>query len=116
MIHSVGVVPFGPLVTMTTQSEDEHIVTAEEPAWTEQRHRLGDDGSPEVVPDSLELHPLDIHGYEPEYSCSCRAEFRSWGAVREHFEEVVNSGGSTGRRRRSNSREIGSDQATLTDI
>lgn len=95
---------------------EEHIVTAEEPAWTEQRHRPGDDGTPEVVPDTLELFPLDVAGCEPEYSCSCGAELRRWVDVLDHFEEVVNSQGSSGRQSRSNERDIPGDQVTLSDI
>jgi len=95
---------------------DEHIVTATEPAWSEQRHRPGDDGTPEVVPDTLELYPLDATGYEPTYSCTCGAELRSWHDVLEHFEEVVNSRESAGRRKRPYERDIPDDQATLGDI
>lgn len=95
---------------------DEHIVTATEPAWSEQRHRPGDDGTPEIVPDTLELYPLDAVGYEPTYSCSCGVELRSGHDVLEHFEDVVNSRESSGRRRDSDERDIPSDQVTLDDI
>lgn len=98
-----------------TQEKDEHIVTAEEPSWTEQRHRPDEDGKPEVVPDSLILHPLEI-GPEPMYSCSCGAELRSWGDVRKHFEKVVNSPESVPDAKSATSQEISSNQATLDDI
>lgn len=74
---------------MTTHQDEDHIVTAEEPAWTEQRHRPGDRGTPEVVPDSLELYPLGINGIESKYTCTCGAELRSWKDVQDHFKEVV---------------------------
>lgn len=98
---------------MTQQKEEEHIVTAEEPAWTEQKHRPGEDGTPEVVPDTLILHPLDS-GPAPRYSCSCGANFRNWGGVLDHFEEVENSQESN--RQRSNTQQIADEQATLDDL
>ena len=49
--------------------KEEHIVTAEEPAWTKQRHRPIYDGRPEEVPDTLELYTLEKRP-DPEYYCS----------------------------------------------
>lgn len=95
---------------------NEHIVTATEPAWAEQQHRPGDDGKPEIVPDTLELHPLDAMGYEATYYCTCGTELHSWEEVREHFKEVADNRGSSSRRRSPNEREIPSNQATLSDI
>lgn len=97
------------------QQEEEHIVTAEEPAWTEQKHRPGKDGTPEVIPDTLVLHPLDT-GPAPRYSCSCGVEFFNWAQVEEHFEKVVNRREHSNRGERSNKRQISDDQATLDDI
>ena len=55
--------------------KEEHIVTAEEPAWTKQRHRPIYDGRPEEVPDTLELYTLEKRP-DPEYYCSGGERFR----------------------------------------
>lgn len=72
---------------MTTHDEDEHIVTAEEPAWTEQRFRPSENGTPEAIPDTMAIFPLN-NGPLPRYTCSCGAEFRDWAQVQKHYEEV----------------------------
>ncbi len=95
---------------------DNHIVTATEPAWTEQQHRPKDNGTPETVPDSLELRLLDNSGFEPEYSCTCGANLRSWLDVEEHFEEVVNDSDSYSNRHRPPKHELPADQQTLNDF
>lgn len=101
-----------PVVKMTTQ-EKEHVVTAKEATWTEQKHRPGEDGTPEVIPDTLILHNLDS-GPMSKYSCSCGAELRNWAQVKEHFEKVAN--GQESSTRRSTPRQNPDNQATLDDI
>jgi hypothetical protein len=93
---------------MTSQQESEHIITAREPAWTEQRFRPGEDGTPKAVPDTMEIHHAE-HGPRPRYVCSCGAEFRNWGAVKKHCEEVA-------RGKIIHTRPIPDDQTTLSDI
>lgn len=93
---------------------DEHIVTAEEPALTEQCYRPGDDGEPEKVPDSLSLRHLEV-SIESRYSCSCGAELRSWMDVVDHFEEVA-ANGSVPSGRVVSEEELPGEQVTFDEV
>lgn len=85
-----------------------HIIVAEKPAWIERRYRPEDDGTPTVIPDSLQIYPHD-GSPAPRYTCSCGKEFSRWTVVEEHFTDVIAEN-------ERHSRQMHSDQATLSEI
>ena len=65
-----------------------HVVTAREPAWVEQRHVPDENGAPEPATDTITRDGIEMLMDEATYECTCGEELSDWHDVQRHFQEV----------------------------
>lgn len=71
-----------------TFDSDEHVVTAIEPVWAEQKYKPNDDSQPEPVSETVAQDIIDSMYQESGYECSCGVELDGWDDVEAHFVDI----------------------------
>lgn len=71
--------------------DTEHVVTALEPAWVEQKHVPAEDGVPEPASETVTKDGIDMLMDESSYECSCGEDLSGWDEVQAHFLEVTDN-------------------------
>lgn len=70
-------------------TDEQHVVTALEPAWVEQKHVPDEDGVPQPASETVTKDGIDMLMDESEYECSCGEDLSGWHEVQEHFRDVT---------------------------